>query len=74
MGKVEKMGNAENQARERHAELVDKKFRSSLSEIEQAELLRLQACLDQAEAKLYEPIERKLASALTKLRRSSLAR
>jgi hypothetical protein len=68
------MGNAENQARARHAELVDKKFSSSLSEIEQAELLRLQAYLDQAEAKFYEPIERELESALTKLRRSSLAR
>jgi hypothetical protein len=74
MGKVDTLGTAESQARQRHAELVDKKFRSSLSEIEQAELLRLQSCLDQADAKFYEPIERGLESALTRLRRKSLAR
>ena len=68
------MADIENRARERYAELVDKKFRSALSESEQVELQRLQGRLDQAEAKLYEPIERELESALTKLRRRTLAR
>jgi len=53
---------------------VDKKFRSSLTDSEQAELLRLQTSLDEAETKYYEPAKRKLQSVLTKLRQRSLAR
>jgi|1186.fasta_scaffold594797_2 hypothetical protein len=64
----------EGLARDRYAELVDKKFRSSLSDSEQAELLRLQTYLDEADGKYYEPAERKLQSVLTKLRQRSLAR
>jgi hypothetical protein len=64
----------EGLARDRYAELVDKKFRSSLSNSEQAELLRLQTYLDEADAKYYQPAERKLQSVLTKLRQRSLAR
>jgi hypothetical protein len=70
----EKPVDVESQARDRYADLVDKKFRSSLSESEQAELLRLQVYLDQVEANFYEPIERKLESALTKLRQRPLKR
>ena len=70
----EKPVDIESQARDRYADLVDKKFRSSLSESEQAELLRLQVYLDQVEANFYEPIERKLESALTKLRQRPLKR
>ena len=58
----------ERQARDRYAELVEKKYASALSAVEQAEMLRLQVYLDQAEARFYEPIERKLKSALMKLR------
>ena len=68
------MADVEKWARERYAELVDKKFCSALSKAEEEELQRLQACLDEAEAKLYEPVERELEAALTKLRRQSLAR
>jgi hypothetical protein len=64
----------ENEARERHAELVDKKFRSFLTDSEQAELLHLQVYLDEADAKYYEPAERKLQSVLTKLRQRSMPR
>lgn len=70
-------GNAarrEAHVRARYAELVDKKFRSSLTDSEQAELLRLQTSLDEAETKYYEPAKRKLQSVLTKLRQRSLAR
>lgn len=63
------MADVENRARERHAELVDKKFCSALSESETVELQRLEACLDEAEAKLYEPVERELEDTLTKWRR-----
>lgn len=65
---------AERQARDRYAALVDKKFRSSLSDSEQAELSRLKVFLDEVDAKFYEPIERKLRTALTKLRKQSLER
>jgi hypothetical protein len=68
MNSLESSGDIGRQARDRYAELVDKKFRSSLSESEQAELLRLQAYLDEAEAGFYEPGERRLEAALTKLR------
>jgi hypothetical protein len=68
------MGDIEKRARERYAELVDKKFLSGLSESEKAELQSLQTCLDEAEAKLYEPVERELEVTLRKLRRRSLAR
>jgi hypothetical protein len=64
----------EERARERYAELVDKKFSSSLSESEEEELRRLQLCLDEAEAELYGPIEGELDAILTKLRRRSLER
>lgn len=70
----EKPVDVESQARDRYADLVDKKFRSSLSESEQAELSRLRAYLDEVEANFYEPIERKLESALTKLRQRPLKR
>jgi len=63
------MADTEKQARERYAELVDKKFCSVLSESEMAELQRLETFLDESEAKLYEPVERELEAALTKLRR-----
>jgi hypothetical protein len=68
------MADIEKRTRERYAELVDKKFCSALSESETAELQRLQTRLDEAEAKLYEPVERELEATLTKLRRRSLAR
>lgn len=58
----------EDQARDRYAELVDKKFHTQLAKSEQEELRGLQSYLDDAEAGLYEPAERKLESALTKLR------
>ena len=61
----------EPQARDRYSELVEKKYASALSAAEQAEMVRLQACLDRAEARYYEPIEMKLKSALTKLRREA---
>ena len=68
------MADVEKRARERYAELVDKKFNSALSQSEKAELQRLETRLDEAEAKLYEPVEKELEAALTKLRRRSLAR
>jgi hypothetical protein len=70
----EKPVDVESQARDRYADLVDKRFRSSLSDTEQAELSRLRVYLDEAEATFYEPIERKLESALTKLRQRPLKR
>ncbi len=68
------MADVEKRAHERYAELVDKKFRSALSESEKMEMQRLQARFDETEAKLYEPVERELEATLTKLRRRSLAR
>jgi len=68
------MADVEMRARERYAELVDKKLSSALSESETAELQRLETRLDEAEAMLYEPVEKELEAALTKLRRRSLAR
>lgn len=68
------MADSEKQARERYVELVDKKFCSTLSESETAELQRLKTRMDGAEAKLYEPVESELETTLTKLRRRSLAR
>jgi hypothetical protein len=44
----------------RHGALVDKKFRSFLTDSEQAELLRLGALLDEADAKFYEAAETRL--------------
>ncbi len=41
----------ERQARDRYAELGEQKYASALSSAEQAEMLRLQVYLDQAEAK-----------------------
>jgi hypothetical protein len=61
------MADSEKRARERYAELVDKRFCSALSESETAELQRLEARLDEAEAKLYEPVVRELESTLKKL-------
>jgi hypothetical protein len=55
------------QARDRYAELVDQKFRSSLTESEAAELLRLQVYLDEGDASFSEPVEERLESVLTKL-------
>jgi hypothetical protein len=74
MNPSEKPVDVESQARDRYAELVDKKFSSFLSKDEGEELVRLQTYLDEADAKFYEPIERKLESALTQLRRKSLKR
>jgi hypothetical protein len=70
----EKPVDTESQARDRYADLVDKKFRSPLSPSEQAELSRLRVYLDEVETTFYEPIERKLESALTKLRQRPLKR
>jgi hypothetical protein len=53
-----------SQARERHADLVDKKFGSFLTDAEQAELLRLRVYLDEADSEFYKPIEEKLDAAL----------
>ena len=66
--------DTERQARDRYADLVDEKFRSSLSESEEAELSRLRVYLDEIEGTFYEPIERKLESVLTKLRQRPLER
>jgi len=74
MNPFKKPVDAELQARDRYASLVDKKFSSSLSESEKAELSRLQVDLDEAEAGFYEPIERKLESALTRLRQRPMKR
>jgi hypothetical protein len=74
MNPIKKPADPEIQARDRYADLVDKKFRASLSEPERAELSRLQVYLDEIEAGFYEPIERKLESALTKLRQGPLKR
>ena len=71
MNSSEKRGDIGRQTRDRYADLVDKKFRSSLSELEQAELLRLQVHLDEAEAGFYEPVERRLESVLTRLRQGN---
>jgi len=57
----------ESQKRNRHAELVDKKFRSLLTQAEQAELLQLQTQLDEADSKFYEPVEKKLELALQQI-------
>lgn len=65
---------AEKQARDRYAELVDKKFRAPLSEPELEELLHLKAYLDGVDAKFYEPIKQKLRTVLTKLRNPPLER
>lgn len=70
----ERLSDMETQKRNRHAELVDKKFRSLLTKTEQAELLQLQTQLDEADSRFYEPIEKKLELALTKLRQRSQAR
>jgi len=48
----------------RYAALIDKKFASALSEAEQAELLRLEICLNEVDAELYEPIKNTLQAAL----------
>ena len=58
----------ESQARDRYSELVEKKYASSLSDAERAEMLRLQAYLDEVEAEFYEPAKKMLSSALAKLR------
>jgi hypothetical protein len=63
--------DGKSQARDRYTELVDQKFRSSLTQSEQAEMLRLQTCLDEADAKFYEPIEKRLDLTLSKLRQRS---
>jgi hypothetical protein len=70
----EGLSDKESQRRDRYAELVDKKFRSLLTETEQAELLQLQKHLDEVDSKFYEPIEKKLEIALAKLRQRSQAR
>ena len=74
MNPLKKPIDPESQARDRYADLVDKKFRSPLAEPEQVELAHLQVYLDEVEAGFYEPIERKLESVLTRLRQGSLKR
>lgn len=59
------------QVRERYALLVEKKYASALSEVEQAEMMSLQTDLDRNEASFYEPIEGRLESVLTKLRQQA---
>ncbi len=59
-----------DQTRDRHAELVDKKYGSFLTETEQEELLRLRVYLDEAQAEFYKPIEKKLDLALAALNSS----
>jgi hypothetical protein len=59
-----------DRARDRYAELVDKKFGSYLTEPEQAELLRLRTYLDEAESGFYEPIKKRIDLALAKLNSS----
>jgi DNA-directed RNA polymerase specialized sigma24 family protein len=49
-----------DQARERFAALIDKKFSASLSLDEQAELIRLEEIIDRAEAPLYNETIRRL--------------
>jgi hypothetical protein len=59
------------QVRERYALLVEKKYASSLSEVEVAEMTSLKEDLDRSEESFYEPIERRLESVLTKLRQQA---
>jgi hypothetical protein len=54
------------EAHARHAALVDKKFAAALSEEEQAEMLRLEAYLNEVEAELYEPVKNKLHAEKTR--------
>jgi len=55
------------QARQHYAALVDKKFTSSLTQQEEAELLRLGHLLDEAEAEFYRPSKDKLKATLAAL-------
>jgi hypothetical protein len=52
------------EAHARYAALVDKKFAVALSEAEQAELRRLEAYLNEADAEAYGPMKKKLQAAL----------
>jgi len=52
------------EAHARYAALVDKRFTAALSEAEQAELLRLEAYLNEVEAEFYKPVKDKLLAAL----------
>ncbi|MCI0488499.1 MAG: hypothetical protein L0229_18075 [Blastocatellia bacterium] len=55
------------QARERYAELIDKKFTTSLSSDEQKELSRLEKLMDETEAPLYEQTIERLKEIRDKL-------
>ncbi len=54
-------------ARRRHAELVDKKYISALSDSESAELRALELDLDTAEAFFYQPVLNRLADRIETL-------
>jgi hypothetical protein len=55
------------EARRQYSALVDKKLAGMLSTAEQAALVRLEAELDEAEAKVYRPFERTLTDAIEEL-------
>jgi hypothetical protein len=55
------------EARDRYSSLIDRKFQGLLSKDEEAELGRLEALLDKAEAPFYAPIKQKLITARDKL-------
>jgi hypothetical protein len=55
------------QLRQRHSELVDKKFESKLSDAEVAELARINDELDDLETPIYKPIEDKLQKEFDRL-------
>jgi hypothetical protein len=57
------------EARKQYSALVDKKFAGTLSAAEQAELVRLETALDEAEAKVYRPFERTLTDAIEEVDR-----
>lgn len=59
-----------DEAYQRYATLVDKKFDSSLTETEKAELLRLEVYLDEVESSFYQPVHDRLHDALTAAEKS----
>jgi hypothetical protein len=56
------------QTQERYSMLVEKKYGAGLSEAEKEEMLRLERRLDASDADFYAPVERRLESALSRLR------
>jgi len=55
-----KVSQSVRQARERHAMLIDKKFKQSLTQKDQLELESLESLLDKAERPFYETIIQRL--------------